>query len=56
MRNKIKKLLDEFKIKELLLTKLEYCSDNAVMIGRVAIEQFLNQNYENSDILKEVIW
>jgi N6-L-threonylcarbamoyladenine synthase len=50
LRNKIKKLLDEFKIKELLLTKLEYCSDNAVMIGRVAIEQFLNQNYENSDI------
>jgi len=39
LRNKVEKLLYEFEVEELLLAKLEYCSDNAVMIGRVAIEQ-----------------
>jgi N6-L-threonylcarbamoyladenine synthase len=39
LRDKFQKISDEFKI-PLVLAKLEYCSDNAVMIGRVAIEQF----------------
>ena len=39
LRDKVEKLLYEFEVEELLLAKLEYCSDNAVMIGRVAIEQ-----------------
>jgi N6-L-threonylcarbamoyladenine synthase len=40
LRAKIDKLLKEFKCKELLLADLKYCSDNAAMIGRVAIEQY----------------
>ncbi|OPX27162.1 MAG: tRNA (adenosine(37)-N6)-threonylcarbamoyltransferase complex transferase subunit TsaD [Campylobacteraceae bacterium 4484_166] len=38
---KIKVLLDEFGNIELLTPKLGYCSDNAQMIGRVAIEMLL---------------
>jgi N6-L-threonylcarbamoyladenine synthase len=43
LRDKFKKLADEFNI-DLNLAKLEYCSDNAVMIGRVAIEEFKRLN------------
>ncbi len=39
LRAKVQKLCDEFGTK-LLLAKLEYCSDNAVMIGRLALEQY----------------
>jgi len=39
LRAKIQKLCDEFGAK-LLLTKLQYCSDNAAMIGRLALEQY----------------
>lgn len=38
---------------QLLLAELKYCSDNAAMIGRVAIEQYLKKDFtilENIDI------
>ncbi|MEA3353921.1 MAG: tRNA (adenosine(37)-N6)-threonylcarbamoyltransferase complex transferase subunit TsaD [Campylobacterota bacterium] len=31
----------------LLLAQLQYCSDNAAMIGRVAVEQYLNKDFVN---------
>ncbi|MEA3289088.1 MAG: tRNA (adenosine(37)-N6)-threonylcarbamoyltransferase complex transferase subunit TsaD [Campylobacterota bacterium] len=31
----------------LLLAELQYCSDNAAMIGRVAVEQYLNDEFVN---------
>jgi N6-L-threonylcarbamoyladenine synthase len=40
LREQIDILLKEFNYDELLLSKLQYCSDNAVMIGRIAIEQY----------------
>jgi N6-L-threonylcarbamoyladenine synthase len=43
LRVKFQNLANEFKC-PLILAKLEYCSDNAVMIGRVAIEQFNKNN------------
>jgi N6-L-threonylcarbamoyladenine synthase len=39
LREKIEKLCIEFGVK-LHLTELKYCSDNAVMIGRYAIEAY----------------
>lgn len=32
--------------KKLLLSPLEFCSDNAAMIGRYAIEKYLNNNFD----------
>ncbi len=50
LRNKIKELCDEFEVK-LLLSDLEYCLDNAAMIGRAAIEAYkLNDFVEISSI------
>jgi N6-L-threonylcarbamoyladenine synthase len=43
LRVKFQNLANEFNC-PLILAKLEYCSDNAVMIGRVAIEQFNKNN------------
>lgn len=40
LRNKIDTLLQQFRCNDLLLAQLKYCSDNAAMIGRVAIEQY----------------
>ena len=39
LRSKIDELLKPFNA-ELLLSELQYCSDNAAMIGRVAIEMY----------------
>ena len=44
LRDTISKLCDEFGA-NLLLAPLEFCSDNAAMIGRVAIEQYKNQEF-----------
>ncbi len=41
LRDKIQTLCDEFDIK-LHLAPLEYCSDNAAMIGRYGIEAYIN--------------
>jgi len=42
LRSKIEELLKPYKAK-LLLTELKYCSDNAAMIGRVAVEIYKNK-------------
>ena len=47
LRNEIDRLLKEFNCNELLLADLKYCSDNAAMIGRVAIEQYNNNDFTN---------
>ena len=39
LRNEIEKLLESFGA-ELLLSELQYCSDNAAMIGRVAVDMY----------------
>ncbi len=40
LRKSIDTLLNQFNCNELLLAELKYCSDNAAMIGRVAVEQY----------------
>ena len=42
LRSEILKLLSQYNC-PLLLSELKYCSDNAAMIGRVAIEKIVNQ-------------
>jgi len=44
LRQKVEKLCNEFKA-DLILSKLEFCSDNAAMIGRVAVEQYKNNEF-----------
>jgi len=44
LRTKIEKLCDEFQTK-LFLSELKFCSDNAAMIGRVALEQYLQKEF-----------
>ncbi len=39
LRSRIEELLEPYKA-ELLLSELKYCSDNAAMIGRVAVEMY----------------
>jgi N6-L-threonylcarbamoyladenine synthase len=41
LRDKVNILLKQIQCKELLLANLSFCSDNAAMIGRVAIEKYL---------------
>ncbi|MDD2697353.1 MAG: tRNA (adenosine(37)-N6)-threonylcarbamoyltransferase complex transferase subunit TsaD [Arcobacteraceae bacterium] len=36
---------------EVILAPLQYCSDNAAMIGRVAVEQYLNDDFTHFDLL-----
>jgi N6-L-threonylcarbamoyladenine synthase len=45
LRKKIDILLKQLDCKELLLTNLKYCSDNAAMIGRIAIEQYKQHDF-----------
>ena len=51
LREEIKKLLSPFNA-TLLLTELKYCSDNAAMIGRVAVEMYNNNMFTDMDELK----
>ncbi|WP_305862602.1 tRNA (adenosine(37)-N6)-threonylcarbamoyltransferase complex transferase subunit TsaD [Helicobacter cholecystus] len=44
LREKIKKLTQSFNI-NLLLAPLEFCSDNSAMIGRAAVQQYLEGNF-----------
>jgi len=46
LRTKVEALCDTYDAK-LHLAPLEYCSDNAAMIGRVAIEQYINKDFVN---------
>jgi len=46
----------------LYLSELKYCSDNAAMVGRVAVEQYKQNDFitiENIDVqsrIKELVW
>ena len=44
LRTQIQDLCDQYEC-ELLLAPLQYCSDNAAMIGRVAIEQYIKNDF-----------
>lgn len=46
LREEIDKLLKQFQCDELLLADLEFCSDNAAMIGRIAVEQYKQNDYK----------
>lgn len=48
LRSKIEILCNEYEAK-LLLAPMEFCSDNAAMIGRVAIEQYLINDFVEID-------
>ena len=50
LRKQIEMLLKPFGC-ELLLAPLEYCSDNAAMIGRAAIEKYLRAEFSSLDAL-----
>jgi N6-L-threonylcarbamoyladenine synthase len=45
LRIKIEELCKTFNTPPILLAPLEFCSDNAAMIGRVAIEQYLKNDF-----------
>ena len=49
LREKVQKMCDEFGI-SLLLVPLEYCSDNAAMIGRVGLESYLRGEFSPLEI------
>ena len=49
LRTKCEKLLKQFNIDNILLSELKYCSDNAAMIGRVAIEQYKQKDFISID-------
>jgi len=51
LREEIKKLLKPYGAK-LLLSELKYCSDNAAMIGRVAVEMYEKGMFTQVDELK----
>jgi len=50
LRYKIETLCDKYGA-NLLLAPMEFCSDNAAMIGRVAIEQYLNNDFITIDAI-----
>ncbi|MDD3025253.1 MAG: tRNA (adenosine(37)-N6)-threonylcarbamoyltransferase complex transferase subunit TsaD [Aliarcobacter skirrowii] len=50
LRSQIEKLCEKYDT-NLYLSPLEYCSDNAAMIGRVAVEQFKQQDFTSIDNL-----
>jgi N6-L-threonylcarbamoyladenine synthase len=50
LRGEIEKLCQQYDA-TLLLTPLQYCSDNAAMIGRVAIEQYFQEDFTPIDSL-----
>ncbi|MEN5387340.1 tRNA (adenosine(37)-N6)-threonylcarbamoyltransferase complex transferase subunit TsaD [Aliarcobacter skirrowii] len=56
LRSEIEKLCEKYNT-NLYLSPLKYCSDNAAMIGRVAVEQFKQQDFtklENLDVQTRV--
>lgn len=48
LRTQIEELCNTHKTK-LFLSELKYCSDNAAMIGRVAVEQYKNKDFVSID-------
>ena len=51
LRGELEKLSKKYNFK-LIYPKLEYCSDNAAMIGRVAVEMYKNKDFTNLKDLK----
>jgi len=51
LRDKIEALCTQYNT-QLHLAQLKYCSDNAAMIGRVAIEQYLDNDFISIDDIK----
>ena len=49
LRNEIQKICDYYGV-TLLLAPLEYCSDNAAMIGRVALESYLRGEWSDFNL------
>ena len=47
LRSQLEVLLDSYKMGDLLVAPLEYCSDNAAMIGRCAIEAYNQGGFVN---------
>ena len=50
LRSQIKELLKPYHA-ELLLSELQYCSDNAAMIGRVAVDMYKNDMFSDMEEL-----
>ncbi|MEJ2414366.1 MAG: tRNA (adenosine(37)-N6)-threonylcarbamoyltransferase complex transferase subunit TsaD [Sulfurimonas sp.] len=50
LRSQIEELLQPYKA-ELLLSELQYCSDNAAMIGRVAVDMYKEGSFSNIEEL-----
>jgi N6-L-threonylcarbamoyladenine synthase len=50
LRSQIEELLKPYKA-ELLLSELQYCSDNAAMIGRVAVDMYKNGEFSEIEAL-----
>ncbi len=50
LREKIKELLEPYNAK-LLLSELQYCSDNAAMIGRIAVDMYHAEQFSSIDNL-----
>jgi N6-L-threonylcarbamoyladenine synthase len=50
LRSECEKLCNQYNC-ELILSPLQYCSDNAAMIGRVAIEQYLKKDFTHFNSL-----
>jgi len=48
LRSKVETLCDTYDA-QLLLAPMEFCSDNAAMIGRVAVEQYLIKDFVGID-------
>jgi N6-L-threonylcarbamoyladenine synthase len=51
LRSRVEEMLEPFGA-ELLLAELKYCSDNAAMIGRVALEMYAEGLFSNMDELQ----
>jgi len=50
LRSECEKLCEEYNC-EVILAPLQYCSDNAAMIGRVAVEQYVKKDFLHFDKL-----
>jgi len=50
LRSECEKLCEEYNC-EVILAPLQYCSDNAAMIGRVAVEHYLQEDFIDFDTL-----
>lgn len=50
LRKEVEELCEKYNI-ELFLSELKYCSDNAAMIGRVAIQQYEIKDFADFDII-----